>query len=80
MARPLKHSHADADLELRELLSKPEADISHKSSWFSRYRITKQECKTYWYSGTCVRCARLQLGDKRTTTNHSEPCRERLYK
>ena len=70
--------HADIDQELRDLLAREDADVGPTSSWYKRYRIEKADINNHGYSNDCIRCARLQLGDKRTTANHSEPCRQRF--
>ena len=61
-------------------MSEPSVDVGPRSRWFSRFRILKSDCEAHGYTGDCIRCTRLQLGDNKTSTNHSEECRESMYK
>ena len=59
---------AKADQELKDLLAQEGTDIGPASNWYKRYRIQNADIDKHGYTDTCVRCARLQLGDAKNRT------------
>ena len=56
------------------------ADDDGEAAVPRRVRITMKDLKRYGFTGGCPRCADLELGRARSTKNHNEECRSRLYK
>ena len=49
------------------------------SSLFSRFKMLRTDLDKHGYTGDCMRCTRISLGDHKTSVNHTEKCREEMY-